>query len=104
MANSNTTTPSLTDLMPTNNDLKPWSTTDIPVLSPTLYNYYDWSSIVQAMVDFHDATTSAPRILPRSNSAWPSNSYFSCHARSPAHIALHFWAKHLPQPGPLFKT
>jgi hypothetical protein len=56
MANSNTTTPSLTDLMPTNNDLKPWSTTDIPVLSPTLDNYYDWSSIVQAMVDFHDAT------------------------------------------------
>jgi hypothetical protein len=54
MANSSTTTPSLTDLMPTNNDLKPWSTTDIPILSPTLDNY-DWSSIVQAMVDFNDA-------------------------------------------------
>jgi hypothetical protein len=41
--------------MPTNNDLKPWSTTDIPIFSHTLDNYYDWSSIVQAMVDFHDA-------------------------------------------------
>ena len=56
MANSDTTRPSLADPITTNNDLKPWSTTDIPTLSPTLDNYYDWSSIVQAMVDFHDAT------------------------------------------------
>jgi transposase InsO family protein len=56
MANSDTTTPSLAEPIPINNDLKPWSTTDIPTLSPALDNYYDWSSIVQAMVDFHDAT------------------------------------------------
>jgi hypothetical protein len=56
MANSNTGTPYLTDLMPTNNDLKPWSTTDIPILSPTIDNYYDLSSILQTMVEFHDAT------------------------------------------------
>jgi hypothetical protein len=42
--------------MPSNNDLKPFSTTDIPILSPTIDKYYDCSSIVQAMVDFHDAT------------------------------------------------
>jgi hypothetical protein len=90
MANSNTTTPSLTDLMPTNNDLNPWSTTDIPVLSPTLDNYYDWSSIVQAMLDFHDATHILTTNPAPTNSAWPSNSSFSCHARSPSHIAQHF--------------
>jgi hypothetical protein len=56
MANSDTTTPSLADRTTSTNDLKPWSTTDIPTLSPTLDNYYDWPFIVQAMVDFHDAT------------------------------------------------
>jgi hypothetical protein len=40
----------------TTNDIKPWTTTDVPTLSATLDNYYDWSSIVQAMVEFHDAT------------------------------------------------
>jgi hypothetical protein len=55
MANSNTATPSLTDLMPNNNDLKPWSITYIPIVPPTIDNYYNWSSILQAMVEFHDA-------------------------------------------------
>jgi hypothetical protein len=56
MANFDATTPSLADPTTATNDLRPWSTTDIPTLSPTIDNYYDWSSIVQAMVDFHDAT------------------------------------------------
>jgi hypothetical protein len=49
------TLPSVTNPS-TTNDIKPWTTTDVPTLSATLDNYYDWSSIVQAMVEFHDAT------------------------------------------------
>jgi hypothetical protein len=41
---------------PTTNEIKPWTTTDVPTLSATLDNCYDRSSIVQAMVEFHDVT------------------------------------------------
>jgi hypothetical protein len=42
---------------------KPWPTADIPTLSDTLDNFYAWSSLVEAMLDFYDAThllTAAP--------------------------------------------
>jgi hypothetical protein len=37
-------------------DFKPWPTADTPTLSDTLDNFYAWSSLVEAMVDFYDAT------------------------------------------------
>lgn len=47
----------------TSGDFKPWPTADIPTLSDTLDNFYAWSSLVEAMADFYDAThllTAAP--------------------------------------------